>query len=198
MFCLPCAGFGRHNAVGRQCSIAGAMPAPVSQRIACRFSSLNRPTERPQARAEAPLARRHVQPRASASAPTYNRLRNQPIKPARASRYSQSPCGVRSMSQRIFSNNDHQEGTRMKSYAIIAVLTLSSALVACGERADSPIKTGTTGSARQSSDQRTAGAHRTATRRRQQRRQRTRRRRSLSRRPHPLRATRRLPGRKRR
>jgi len=34
----------------------------------------------------------------------------------------------------------------MKTHAIIAVLALSAALVACGERADSPIKTGTTGS----------------------------------------------------
>ena len=33
----------------------------------------------------------------------------------------------------------------MKSHAIIAVLVLSSALVACGKNADSPIKTGTTG-----------------------------------------------------
>lgn len=33
----------------------------------------------------------------------------------------------------------------MRSHAIIAVLALSSALVACGQRADSPIKTGTTG-----------------------------------------------------
>jgi hypothetical protein len=35
----------------------------------------------------------------------------------------------------------------MKSHAIVVVLALSSALVACGERADSPIKTGTSGSA---------------------------------------------------
>ncbi len=34
----------------------------------------------------------------------------------------------------------------MKSHAIVAVLALSAALVACGETADSPIKTGTTGS----------------------------------------------------
>jgi hypothetical protein len=34
----------------------------------------------------------------------------------------------------------------MRSLAIVAVLALSSVLVACGERADSPIKTGTTGS----------------------------------------------------
>lgn len=33
----------------------------------------------------------------------------------------------------------------MKSHAIIAVLALSSVLVACGKSADSPIKTGTTG-----------------------------------------------------
>ena len=34
----------------------------------------------------------------------------------------------------------------MKSHAILAVLALSAALVACGESADSPIKTGTAGS----------------------------------------------------
>jgi hypothetical protein len=34
----------------------------------------------------------------------------------------------------------------MKSYSIVAVLAVSAALVACGESADSPIKTGTTGS----------------------------------------------------
>jgi hypothetical protein len=34
----------------------------------------------------------------------------------------------------------------MRSHAIVAVLALSAALVACGESADSPIKTGTTGS----------------------------------------------------
>jgi hypothetical protein len=34
----------------------------------------------------------------------------------------------------------------MRSHAIIAVLALSSVLAACGQRADSPIKTGTTGS----------------------------------------------------
>lgn len=33
----------------------------------------------------------------------------------------------------------------MRSHAIVAVLALSSVLVACGQRADSPIKTGTTG-----------------------------------------------------
>ena len=32
----------------------------------------------------------------------------------------------------------------MKSHAILSVLALSTALVACGERADSPIKTGAT------------------------------------------------------
>lgn len=34
----------------------------------------------------------------------------------------------------------------MRSHALIAVLAVSSVLVACGERANSPIKTGTTGS----------------------------------------------------
>ena len=34
----------------------------------------------------------------------------------------------------------------MRSHAIVAILALSSVLVACGERNDSPIKTGTTGS----------------------------------------------------
>jgi hypothetical protein len=34
----------------------------------------------------------------------------------------------------------------MRSLAIVVVLALSSVLVACGERSDSPIKTGTTGS----------------------------------------------------
>lgn len=34
----------------------------------------------------------------------------------------------------------------MGAHAIVAVLALSSVLVACGERADSPIKTGATGS----------------------------------------------------
>src|SRR5688572_2307695 len=34
----------------------------------------------------------------------------------------------------------------MKSHAIVAVLAVSAALVACGQSADSPIKTGTTGS----------------------------------------------------
>ena len=33
----------------------------------------------------------------------------------------------------------------MKTQAIVAVLALTSALVACGERSESPIKTGTTG-----------------------------------------------------
>src|SRR5687767_14944921 len=37
-------------------------------------------------------------------------------------------------------------GEPMKSYSIVAVLAVSAALVACGESADSPIKTGTTGS----------------------------------------------------
>ena len=34
----------------------------------------------------------------------------------------------------------------MKPHAMLVVLVLSAALVACGERADSPMKTGTTGS----------------------------------------------------
>ena len=34
----------------------------------------------------------------------------------------------------------------MKSHAIVVVLALSATLVACGERSDSPMKTGTTGS----------------------------------------------------